>query len=120
MNLKTAVGIVKVAAFAQVNVISGAVELLHPAALDSTSEPNSTAVFRVKEPEEATESIPLWRDLILATWGADPLQRPCCKGTMRRIEPNFHCQDTHHSNESRWKPKEIPLGDGRTIVLNAD
>ena len=29
---------------------------------------------------------PLWRGLILATWGADRLQCPCCKGTMRRVE----------------------------------
>jgi hypothetical protein len=29
---------------------------------------------------------PLWRDLILATWGADPLQCPCCRGTMKRVE----------------------------------
>jgi hypothetical protein len=25
---------------------------------------------------------PLWRDLILRVWGADPLQCPCCKATM--------------------------------------
>ena len=29
---------------------------------------------------------PLWRDLILATWGAVPLQCPCCEGTMRKVE----------------------------------
>ncbi len=28
---------------------------------------------------------PLWRDLILKTWGADPLQCPCCKGTMKPV-----------------------------------
>ena len=27
---------------------------------------------------------PLWRDLILRVWGTDPLQCPCCKGTMSR------------------------------------
>jgi hypothetical protein len=27
---------------------------------------------------------PLWRDLILRVWGADPLQCPCCKSTMSR------------------------------------
>ena len=120
---------------------------------------------------------PLWRDLILATWGADPLQCPCCRGTMKRVEtliqpekiefflrllglweglinippppdppfdietfepieppwqaikqwipaddnePSFHWQDAHHSNESTWKPREIPLGDDRILVLDAD
>jgi len=27
---------------------------------------------------------PLWRDLILSVWGADPLQCPCGKGIMSR------------------------------------
>jgi hypothetical protein len=40
----------------------------------------------VNEPEEATESKPLWRDLVLVTWGADLLQCPCCKGAMRKVE----------------------------------
>ena len=26
---------------------------------------------------------PLWRDLILRVWGADPLQCPCCQATMQ-------------------------------------
>ena len=29
-------------------------------------------------------------------------------------------RNTHHSNESPWKPKEIPLGDDLILVLNAD
>jgi hypothetical protein len=37
-------------------------------------------------PASAQAMRPLWRDLILATWGADPLQCPCCKGTMRKVE----------------------------------
>ena len=28
---------------------------------------------------------PLWRDLILQVWGGDPLQCPCCKGTMKPV-----------------------------------
>lgn len=28
---------------------------------------------------------PLWRDLILKTWGGDPLECPCCKGTMKPV-----------------------------------
>jgi hypothetical protein len=31
----------------------------------------------------------LWRDLILRVWGADPLECPCCKGTMRIVDPFF-------------------------------
>jgi hypothetical protein len=26
----------------------------------------------------------------------------------------------HHSNESSWKPKEVPLGDDRILVLDAE
>ena len=28
---------------------------------------------------------PLWRDLILKVWGGDPLQCPCCPGTMKPV-----------------------------------
>ena len=28
--------------------------------------------------------------------------------------------DTQHSNESLWKPREVPLGDDRVPVLDAD
>ena len=28
---------------------------------------------------------PLWRDLILRVWGADPLQCPCCQATMHCV-----------------------------------
>ena len=28
---------------------------------------------------------PLWRDLILRVWGADPLQCPCCQATMQCV-----------------------------------
>ena len=28
---------------------------------------------------------PLWRDLILQVWGGDPLQCPCCKGTLKAV-----------------------------------
>jgi hypothetical protein len=30
---------------------------------------------------------PLWRDLILQVWGGDPLECPCCKGTMKNMRP---------------------------------
>jgi len=29
---------------------------------------------------------PLWRDLILHVWGADPLQCPCCKAAMKVVD----------------------------------
>jgi hypothetical protein len=32
----------------------------------------------------ARDMRPLWRDLIIKVWGGDPLQCPCCKGTMSR------------------------------------
>jgi hypothetical protein len=33
----------------------------------------------------ACDMRPLWRDLILKVWGGDPLQCPCCKGTMKPV-----------------------------------
>ena len=39
---------------------------------------------------------PLWRDLILRVWGADPLQCPCCKGTMKVVDTFF-------------RPSEVPF-----------
>ena len=125
---------------------------------------------------------PLWRDLILQVWGGDPLQCPCCKGTMKSvrqvirreevefllrlhglwegiiqlprpppppfdidtmepIEPPWQAikewipddepdldwfnrprgSSGHDKDDvdqrSSWQPQEIPLGDGRTLVL---
>ena len=36
---------------------------------------------------------PLWRDLILSVWGADPLKCPCCRGTIRRFETIVRPED---------------------------
>ncbi len=30
-------------------------------------------------------------------------------------EPSFQWQDTHHSNESPWKLREVPPGDDRIL-----
>jgi hypothetical protein len=35
-------------------------------------------------------------------------------------EPSFHWQDAHHSIESPWKPREVPLDDDRILALDAD
>lgn len=35
----------------------------------------------------AREMRSLWRDLILQVWGGDPLECPCCKGTMKVMRP---------------------------------
>ena len=35
-------------------------------------------------PKQSARSMrPLWRDMILKVWGADPLQCPCCKAPMK-------------------------------------
>jgi hypothetical protein len=130
----------------------------------------------------ACDMRPLWRDLILKVWGGDPLQCPCCNGTMKvtvtmirheeiefflrlhglwqgiihlprpppppfdietmePIEPPWQAikewipddePDLNWFNQERppsdsepdsfdqspdWRPEEIPLGDGRTLVL---
>ena len=55
----------------------------------------ATEILLIPPPPKQTARAmrPLWRDLILKVWGADPLQCPCCK------------------------PPEIALGDGRILVL---
>jgi hypothetical protein len=35
-------------------------------------------------------------------------------------EISFRWKDALQSNESRWKPKEVPLDDGRTIILEPE
>ena len=37
----------------------------------------------------ACDMRPLWRDLILKVWGGDPLQCPCCKGTMKPVRTHL-------------------------------
>ncbi|MCP5538289.1 MAG: transposase [Akkermansiaceae bacterium] len=133
----------------------------------------------------ARDMRPLWRDLILKVWGGDPLQCPCCKGTMKPVRTHLHPGEIEfflrlyglwegviklprpppppfdietmdpieppwkavkewipdqnpeldwfnrpripsappgHRNaydqRPRWKPEEVPLGDGRTLVLD--
>ena len=53
---------------------------------ESTGEKPTTAKPPIVPPPKVTARAmrPLWRDLILRVWGADPLQCPCCKGTMSR------------------------------------
>ena len=134
-------------------------------------------------PKQSAKSMrPLWRDMILKVWGADPLQCPCCKApmklagavkrpeqiefflrlhglwegiiqlprpppppfdikTMEPIEPPWQAikewipddePDLDWFNRPRnpdesdpdwfdqtqvWKPEEIQLDDGRTLVL---
>ncbi len=149
-----------------------------PAENEQKAPPPETDPLLIPPPPASAQAMkPLWRDLILATWGADPLQCPCCRGTMKRVEtliqpekiefflrllglweglinippppdppfdietfepieppwqaikqwipadadePAFRWQDTHQSNECAWKPKEVPLGDDRVLVLDAD
>ena len=132
--------------------------------------------------QSARDMRPLWRDLILQVWGGDPLECPCCKGTMKPVRtvirreeiqfflrlhglwegiihlprpppPPFDIEtmepieppwqaikewipddepDLDWFNRPRspsnsdpdgfdqsptWQPQEVPLGDGRTLVL---
>jgi hypothetical protein len=46
--------------------------------------PQSTILLIPAPPKQSARSMrPLWRDLILKVWGADPLQCPCCKAPMK-------------------------------------
>jgi hypothetical protein len=146
--------------------------------------PTSTQILLIPAPPKrrARDMRPLWRDLILKVWGGDPLQCPCCEGTMRPVctfirreeiqfflrlyglwegiihlprppPPPFDIEtmepieppwvaikewipddepDLNWFNQERdptgaepecfdqspnWKPQEIPLGDGLTLIL---
>ena len=59
---------------------------------ESTGEKPTTAKPPIIPPPPkvtARAMRPLWRDLILRVWGADPLQCPCCKGTMKVVDTFF-------------------------------
>jgi len=47
------------------------------------SKPIQILLIPAPPRRRARDMRPLWRDLILKVWGGDPLQCPCCKGTMK-------------------------------------
>ncbi|MEN8681793.1 MAG: hypothetical protein ABF391_17245, partial [Akkermansiaceae bacterium] len=50
-------------------------------------KPPPAQIFLIPAPprQSARDMRPLWRDLILKVWGGEPLQCPCCKGTMKPV-----------------------------------
>jgi hypothetical protein len=59
---------------------------------------------------------PLWRDLILQVWGGDPLQCPCCKGTMKLVRKVIRREEIQFflRLHSLWEgivtlPRPLPL-----------
>ncbi len=55
---------------------------LFPAPVALMRRPKSISA-RIPQMENARSLRPLWRDLILKVWGADPLQCPCCNAPMK-------------------------------------
>ena len=55
------------------------------AAASATTPPAQPTLTILPPPvPKSTRTLrPLWRDLIMRVWGADPLICPCCKGTMK-------------------------------------
>lgn len=50
------------------------------------TNPQSEILLIPAPPKQSARDMrPLWRDLILQTRGGDPLQCPCCKGTMKPV-----------------------------------
>jgi hypothetical protein len=50
----------------------------------SINNPQSEILLVPAPPKQSARAMrPLWRDLILKVWGADPLQCPCCKAPMK-------------------------------------
>jgi hypothetical protein len=47
--------------------------------------------------QSARDMRPLWRDLILKVWGGDPLQCPCCKGTMQPVRQVIRREEIEYS-----------------------
>jgi hypothetical protein len=56
---------------------------------DDLNKPETLLILPAPEPQIK----PLWRDLILKTWGGDPLRCPCCKGTMREAGRMFRPEE---------------------------
>ena len=56
----------------------------------ASAKSDHQSVFLLVEPppkRSARLMRPLWRDLILQVWGGDPLECPCCHGTMKIKRP---------------------------------
>ena len=56
----------------------------------ASAKSDHQSVFLLVEPppkRSARLMRPLWRDLILKVWGGDPLECPCCHGTMKIKRP---------------------------------
>lgn len=56
-----------------------------PTARDKTTGATQLLLIPPPPKQAARDLRPLWRDLILQVWGGDPLECPCCKGTMRPV-----------------------------------
>jgi hypothetical protein len=48
-------------------------------------QPETLFILPAPEPKSHRALRPLWRDLILKTWGEDPERCPCCKGKMKNV-----------------------------------
>jgi hypothetical protein len=65
---------------------------------------------------------PLWRDLILQVWGGDPLQCPCCKGTLKPVRQVIHREQIEYSLLTSVSISSNPKADWygvRGSVLNS-
>lgn len=59
-------------------------EINHPQS--EIQNPQSEILLIPAPPKQSARSMrPLWRDLILKVWGADPLQCSCCKAPMKLV-----------------------------------
>ncbi len=61
------------------------IRLPKPEPLPEKPPPAQILLIPAPPKQSARDMRPLWRDLILKTWGGDPLQCPCCKGTMKPV-----------------------------------
>ena len=48
-------------------------------------QPETLFILPAPEPKSHRALRPLWRDLILKTWGEDPQRCPCCRGKMKNV-----------------------------------
>ena len=65
--------------------------------------------------------LPMWRDLILKVWGGDPLECPCCKGTMKPVRKVIRREEIEYSLLTSVSISCIPKADWygvRDSVLN--
>ena len=69
-------------------------------------------ILPAPEPKSHRALRPLWRDLILKTWGDDPMRCPCCKGQMKNVGTAVYHEEIEFFRrlQGLWEPERSGTG----------